>query len=179
MVAAALSAGLLALAGCEGPESADAAIVQLDAKVPASFVARSGRGSAVTLRTPPGWKEEPTTGQAVLFLRTDVPQSSVSLVVMDAAPGESLDRTMAGLPELLAKEYANFRHVRTDYVIVNDLPAGRITYEASRSGFDGKLMQAFIQRSGKHYIFTYTANPDRFDAEYPVVEQVLASLVVK
>jgi hypothetical protein len=97
---------------------------------------------------------------------------------MPARAGETLDKTMADLPGQLSREFANFEHVGTDFVIVNDLPAGRIVYEATRGGFDGKLMQVVITKANTHYILTYTASPDRYEAEYPTVEQVLASIEI-
>src|SRR5215217_467917 len=122
--------------------------------------------------------EDYQVGSVVLNLLTDEPGSSVNLVVMPARQGETLDKTMAELPGQLSREFANFEHVGTDFVIVNDLPAGRSVYEATRAGFDGKLMQVVITKANTHYILTYTASPDRYESEYPAVEQVLASLAI-
>jgi hypothetical protein len=178
-VAAALAAAAAGLGGCDtGEEYQLGGVTHIDVPVPDTFVARRTRDARVALKTPPTWKETSTTGSVVLNLLTDEPGSSVNVVVMPARAGETLDKTMAELPGQLSREFANFEHVGTDFVIVNDLPAGRIVYEATRAGFDGRLMQLVITRASTHYILTYTASPDRYDAEYPTVEQVLASLEV-
>jgi hypothetical protein len=179
--AAVVSAALAAvgLGGCDtGEEYQLGGVTHIAAAVPDTFVARRARDVGVTIKTPPTWKETSTAGSVVLNLLTDEPGSSVNLVAMPARAGETLDKTMAELPGQLSREFANFEHVGTDFVIVNDLPAGRIVYEATRAGFDGKLMQVVITRAKTHYILTYTASPDRYEAEYPTVEQVLASLEV-
>ena len=180
VVAAALAGAAAGLGGCDtGDEFASVGgVTQLDVAVPASFVARRARDVRVAIKTPRTWKETSTAGSVVLNLLTDEPGSSLNLVVMPARAGETLDKTMAELPGQLAREFANFEHVGTDFLIVNDLPAGRIVYQATRAGFDGKLMQVVITKAGTHYILTYTASPDRYEAEYPTVEQVLASLEV-
>ena len=178
VVAAALAAGA-GLGGCDlGDDYQVGGVTHIDVAVPASFVARRARDGGVTIKTPPTWKETSTAGSVVLNLLTDEPGSSVNMVVMPARAGETLDKTMAELPGQLSREFANFEHVGTDFVIVNDLPAGRIVYEATRGGFDGKLMQVVITKANTHYILTYTASPDRYESEYPTVEQVLASIEI-
>jgi len=179
--AAVVSAALAAagLGGCDtGEDYQVGGVTHIDVAVPDTFVPRRARDSRLTIKTPPTWKETSTSGSVVLNLLTDEPGSSVNLVVMPARQGETLDKTMAELPGQLSREFANFEHVGTDFVIVNDLPAGRIVYEATRAGFDGKLMQVVITKANTHYILTYTASPDRYESEYPAVEQVLASLAI-
>ena len=181
--AAALVCGLVAVAGAGGcdpmdADGGDASLSQLDVKVPREFVPRRARGCPVQLKTPPGWRETSTSGAVALNLQTDRPGSSLNLVVVPTSPGESLDKVVADLPEQLRHEFADFRMVKKDYLIVNDLPAGRLVYEATRNGFHGKLMLVVLIKGGKDYVLTYTATPQNFDEEYPAVEQVVASLVV-
>ena len=179
LVTAVLGGAGVGLSGCDtGDEFTVGGVTHLDVAVPASFVARKARAARVTLKTPRSWKETATSGNIVLNLQTDEPGSSLNLVVMPARAGETLDKTMAELPAQLSREFANFEHVESNFLIVNDLPAGRIVYEASRAGFDGKLMQVLITKANTHYILTYTGSPERYDAEYPIVEQVLASIEV-
>ena len=167
--------------GCEPTESGesiDTTVASIDAEVPADFVPHKARGVAVSLKAPPAWQPTSTSGTVVLNLRTGEPRSSVNVVVVPAEPGESIDKTIAKLPEDLAREFANFKLLRRDVLILHDLPAGRLVYEASRGGFHGKLMQVVITKAGTHYIFTYTATPERYESEAATVEQVLASLEV-
>ena len=171
------TAVLLAATGCD-PLDGDSGLSHLDAKVPATFVAHKSRDGAGTLKAPPAWTETPTTGVIVLNLRTERPRSSVNLVVVPSSQGETLDRTMAQLPEQLGHELADFKLVERDYLIVNDRPVGRIIYEGSRNGFHGKLAQFVIVKGGRDYVLSYTATPDTYEDEYPSVEQVLASLEI-
>ena len=165
--------------GCDPAGAEGAGVVpEVAADVPADFVPHTARGGGVQLKAPPAWAETPTSGTVVLNLRTGRPGSSVNVVVVPATPGESLDGTMAKLPDQLAHEFADFRLDKSEFVIVNDLPAGRLVYEASRHGFRGKLMQLVLKRNNRNYVLTYTAAPDRFDEEYPTVQQVVASLHV-
>jgi hypothetical protein len=177
-VLAAAVAGATAGAGCDSDAFDDGALTHLEAKVPSDFVARKARDPRVTLKAPKTWRQTAASGNVVLNMTTDVPGSSVNVVVIPANEGETLDKTMGALPEQLSREFANFDHVETDYLIVNDLPAGRIVYEASRAGFDGKLMQVVITRENTHYILTYTATPENYEQEIETVEQVLASLKI-
>lgn len=180
---AALVCGLVALAGAGGcdpmdSDGGDATLSQLDVKVPREFVPRRARGCPVKLKAPPGWRETSTAGAVVLNLQTGRPGSSLNLVVVPTSPGETLDKVVADLPEQLRHEFADFRLVKKDYLIINDLPAGRLVYEATRNGFHGKLMLVVLIKGGKDYVLTYTATPQNFDEEYPTVEQVAASLAI-
>jgi hypothetical protein len=171
------AAVLLIATGCE-PLDGDSGLSHLDAKVPATFVAHKSRDGAGSLKAPPAWQETPTSGVIVLNLKTERPRSSVNLVVVPSSAGETLDRTMAQLPEQLGHEFADFKLVQRDYLIVNDRPVGRIVYEGSRNGFHGKLAQFVIVKGGRDYVLSYTATPDTYEDEYPTVEQVLASLEI-
>ena len=113
------------------------------------------------------WRETSTSGAVVLYLRTDQKTSSVNLVAVPAAPGETLDKTMAGLPELLRDEFADFTPIRGEYIFLKDVPAGRLVYEASRGGFHGKMMLVVITRGDTHYFLTYTAEPGRTTIRRP------------
>jgi hypothetical protein len=179
LACAAVFVAAAAAGGCDPADADGAGVVpEVAAAVPADFVQHAARGENVHLKAPPAWVETPTSGTVVLNLRTGQPGSSVNLVVVPAAAGETLDVAMAKMPAQLAHEFADFRLEKQDFVIVNDLPAGRLVYEASGHGFRGKLMQLFIKRNNRNLILTYTAAPDRFDEEYPTVEQVVASLQV-
>lgn len=172
-------AGALALAGgCDDTGSAPS-LATFDVAVPASFTRHSASGGQIAVRTPRSWKETSTSGTIVLNLRTDEPGSSVNLQVLPAAPGETLDKIMARVPEELSHEFADFRELKSDVILLHDLPAGRLVYEASRGGFHGKLMQVFITRHKKHYILTYTARPERFEVEERAVERVVASIEIE
>lgn len=179
LTAVGLAAAAAGAGGCD-PAGADGAgvVPEVAADVPADFVLHTARGGGAQLKAPPAWMATPTTGTVVLNLRTGVPGSSVNVVVVPATPGETLDGTMAKLPDQLAHEFADFRLEKSEFVIVNDLPAGRLVYQASRAGFRGKLMQLVLKRNGRNYVLTYTASPDRFDEEYPTVQQVVASFRV-
>lgn len=169
---------LVAVAGCDPTDGGDgdSTLSPLEAKVPPEFVTRSARGSGAKLKTPKGWREVPGSDNVALNLQTGRPGSSVNLVVVPTSPGESLNKVVAALPEQLRHEFADFNLLQRDYVIVNDLPAGRLVFEASRGGFRGKLLQLVFVKGGKDYILTYTAALDGFDDELPTIEQVAASL---
>lgn len=153
-------------------------LAPFDASVPAGFVSHRARTGAVKLKAPPTWRETVTSGTVVLNLLTDRPGSSVNVVIVPATPGETLGTTMEHVPGDLKHEFADFRLIKNDLIVVNDLPTGRIEYEASRGGFHGKLMQAFINKGNKSYVLTYTASVEHFDDEERAAEQVLASLVI-
>jgi hypothetical protein len=174
-------AGALALAvGCDDAgRDASPSLSTFDATVPANFVRHHARGGQAAVRTPKSWRETSTSGTVVLNLRTDERDSSVNLQVLPAAAGETLDKTMASVPEELRHEFADFKEIKNDLIFLNDLPAGRLVYEASRGGFHGRVMQIFITKNKKHFILTYTATPTRFDVEEPAVEQVVASIEIE
>jgi hypothetical protein len=173
-------ASLLALAGgCDDTGTDTPSLATFDVSVPANFARHSARGGQVAIRTPRSWRETKTSGTIVLNLRTDQRGSSINVQVLAAAPGETLGKTMESVPDQLRHEFADFKQIKNELIFLNDLPAGRLVYEASRGGFHGKLMQVFITRHKKHYILTYTAALDRFDTEEPVVEQVVASIEIE
>ena len=173
MVGACLLAG-----GCDDATSAPS-LSNFDVSVPANFTRHDARDGKITVRTPPGWRETKTSGTVVLNFRTDEPGASLNVQVLPAASGETLGKTMSSVPDELRHEFADFREIKNDLIFLNDLPAGRLVYEASRGGFHGKLMQVFITKNKKHFILTYTAAPSRFDVEEPAVEQVIASIQIE
>jgi hypothetical protein len=173
-------AGVLALAGaCDDTGTDTPTLATFDASVPAKFTRHNARGGQIAIRTPPSWRETKTSGTVVLNLQTDQPGSSVNVQVLAATVGETLGNTMESVPEQLRHEFADFKEIKNELIFLNDLPAGRLVYEASRGGFHGKLMQIFIKKNKKHYILTYTAAIDHFDAEEPQVEQVVASIEIE
>ncbi len=173
-------AGLWTLAGgCDGTSTdAPPSLATFDVTVPGNFTRHTARGGHIAIRTPATWRETSTSGTIVLNLRTDKPASSLNVQVLPAVPGETLDKTMVNVPDLLRHEFADFKEIKNDLIFLNDLPAGRLVYEASRGGFHGRVMEVFITKHQKHYILTYTATPEHFEVEEPVVEQVVASIEI-
>jgi len=165
--------------GCDDRATNTPSLATFDVSVPANFIRHSARGGQMAIRTPPSWRETNTSGTIVLNLRTDMPGSSINLQVLPAGPGETLGKTMESVPDQLRHEFADFKEIKNDLIFLNDLPVGRLVYEASRGGFHGKLMQIFITKHKKDYILTFTAAPDQFDEEEPVVEQVVASIEIE
>ena len=170
----ALTLTFLLPAGCDRLDGAS--LPQVEAKVPKDFVPHHARGSPAVLKAPPSWKETSTSGVVALNLLTGRPGSSVNLVVVPADAGGSLDKTMGQLPNQLRHEIAAFKLLKRDFVVVNDLPAGRVVYEGSRNGFHGRLMMMLFHRGAKEYALTYAASPENYEQELPTVEQVIASL---
>jgi hypothetical protein len=176
---AAMASALSLASACDDRNNGAPTLATFDVSVPANFTRHEARGGQLTVRAPPSWKETRTSGTVVLNLRTDQPGSSLNVQVIEAGVGEALDKTMASVPEDLRHEFADFREIKNDLILLNDTPAGRIVYEASRGGFHGRLLQVFIMKHKKHYILTYTATPERFDVEEPAVEQVVASFRIE
>lgn len=177
--AALLSTFAAGIGGCDDAGGSAPPVSAFHAAVPRGFVRHQSRGGDVVIRTPPGWKETSTSGAVVMYLHTTQKASSVNAVVVPAAAGETLDKTMAGLPDVLRHEFADFRLIKGEIIFLKDIPAGRLVYEASRNGFHGKVMEVVVTRGGKHYFLTYTADPEHFDAEAPVFDQVIASMELK
>jgi hypothetical protein len=176
---AVLGGVLTLLAGCDGGNDSAPTVSSFEASVPGNFTRHSARDGKIAVRTPPNWVETSTSGTVVLNFRTGEHGSSLNVQVLPAMSGETLGKTMSSVPDELRHEFADFKEIRNDLIFLNDLPAGRLVYEASRGGFHGKLMQIFITKNKTHYILTYTATPKRFEIEEPTVEEVVASIEIE
>ena len=167
------------LVGCDNSNVDSVLTVSpFEATVPKEFVSHHAREGRVTIRTPVGWSDAKTEGPLVLNLRTDHPGESLNLLVVPATAGESLDRILVRTPEELRHEFADFNLEKFDMIFLDETPAGRIVYQASRGGFHGKLMQIFIRRHSRDFTLTYTAPPEQFDANRATLDQVVASIQI-
>ena len=145
-------------------------------KVPDDFVVRKDPKGRVTLRSPAGWRERPVGGDAAFYLSTGKAATSVNVVVTAWPAGETLRHGVESLPDKLAKNFKDFRHLKTDFIRVAGRPAGRVVYEASFEGRTLRFMQVLVRRGDRVVILTYNSPADSFDQIYATVEEVVASM---
>jgi hypothetical protein len=178
---------LMILAGLNMARAADSAATQpaldaqhapeLDAKVPADFVEHVAGDTGVTIRSPKEWTEGKLRSANVkLNLLADPSGRGVNLVVVPAAPSQTVELTVQLVPIGLRKQFPGLKQINADIVKINGDAVGRIVYEATISNIDLRFCQFFFLKNQKQYILTYTARAEQYDQLLPVAEQVAASM---
>lgn len=151
----------------------------LDVAVPGDFIAHKTAGDEVTLKSPPGWNEEPARNGVALCLVPDDGTCSVNVAIGDSREDENLasliDQTIEQLKQVIHKFALKGREPLT----VAGVPGIRIVYDGEFQGAPLRWQQTMIYTPAHTYIVTATSRIENFGANSKIFDQMLASLAVK
>jgi hypothetical protein len=120
------------------------------------------------------------------------PESSALVVYVDPARGIPFRRNINLLLQASANQpftaagylQTNLLEIRQDHGEINErlavtfdgTPGYRVIWAATISGAPYEFLSQWTIRHGEAWLFTYTADPARFESALPLVERLLASL---
>ncbi len=135
--------------------------------------------SGLTLEYPSAWSVEPSSGDNPLLVFLDPPgvpfRRNINILLQSGSEPFTLD----GYTKLSLKQISDVAGSTTGEsrpTTLSGSPAYRLSYRADVGSGDHRFLAVWTVRSGKAWLVTYTADPDRFDSALPDVERLLTSI---
>ena len=134
----------------------------------------SADGLDYNLFVPDEWVSDISTGvTSAYFSMTD--RSNISVITSNLTnPIETLEEYWAIYEPEIKEMFSDFEYVRElEEVTLDGERALQCVYTGTKSGKKYQIMQLTAIYKGYYYIFTYTAEPEKYDEHFEDVQAIL------
>ncbi len=135
--------------------------------------------SGVSLEYPSAWSVEASSAGSPLIVFLDPPSEPFRRNVNVLRQSQAEPFTLDGYTQLSLKQINDIPGGTTGEsrpTTLSGSPAYRLSYGADLGSGDLRFLAVWTVRSGKAWLVTYTADPDRFDAGRSDVERLLTTI---
>ncbi len=135
--------------------------------------------SGVSLKYPSGWSVEASSAGSPLIVFLDPSSETFRRNVNVLRQSQAEPFTLDAYTQLSLKQINDIPGATTGEsrpTTLSGSPAYRLAYRADLGSGDLRFLAVWTVRSGKAWLVTYTADPDRFDAGLPDVERLLTTI---
>jgi len=135
--------------------------------------------SGVSLKYPSDWSVEASSAGSPLIVFLDPPGGSFRRNINILRQSQAEPFTLDGYTQLSLKQINDIPGGTTGEsrpTTLSGSPAYRLSYRGDLGSGDLRFLAVWTVRSGKAWLVTYTADPDRFDAGLPDVERLLTTV---
>jgi hypothetical protein len=132
-------------------------------EAPEGYKLISGDDAAYRFYVPTAWNENTGTSQNSAYYSTEDRSIVVVTIYTPDAGQASTEDFWKYVENLYTLTYTNYSFIGEAATIFGGLDAKSYTFTANIGGTSYKVMQVIVRRGNYYYMFTYTAEPEKFD----------------